>query len=58
MTSVSSQVEALSTTVNGIINSLTMLGENAAGIEAGLMTAQKYNGKIKRKETGIFQNTR
>ena len=40
MTSVSSQVDSLASTVNGIISSLTMLGENAAGIEAGLVAAQ------------------
>ena len=40
MTSVSSQVDSLASTVNGIISSLTMLGENAAGIEASLVAAQ------------------
>ena len=40
MTGVSSQVDSLASTVNGIISSLTMLEENAAGIEAGLVAAQ------------------
>ena len=65
MTSVSSQVEALSTTVNGIINSLTMLGENATGIEAGLMAAQSQlasitaalEGVVTSEELGLISST-
>ena len=53
MTSVSSQVESLSTTVNGIISSLTMLGENAAGIEAGLMAAQSQLASITAALEGV-----
>ena len=65
MTSVSSQVEALSSTVDGIINSLTMLGDNAAGIEAGLMAAQSelasitaaLEGVVTSEELGLISST-
>ena len=65
MTSVSSQVEALSSTVDGIISSLTMLGENAAGIEAGLMAAQSelasitaaLEGVVTSEELGLISST-
>ena len=65
MTSVSNQVDALSTTVNGIISSLTMLGDNAAGIEAGLMAAQSQltaitaalEGVVTSEELGLISST-
>ena len=65
MTSVSSQVETLSTTVNRIISALTMLGENAAGLEAGLMAAQAQldsitaalEGVVTSEELGLISST-
>ena len=65
MTSVSSQVDALSTTVNGIISSLAMLGENAAGLETSLMAAQTQltaitaalEGVVTSEELGLISST-
>ena len=53
VTSVSSQVESLSSTVNGIISSLSMLGENAAGLEASLMSAQSQLASITAALEGV-----
>lgn len=65
MTSVSSQVESLSTTVNGIVSSLSMLGEGAAGLEAGLLAAQSQltsitaalKGVVTSEELGLISST-
>ena len=46
MTGVSSQVESLSTTVNGIMDSLTMLGNNTDELEAGLIAVQSQLASI------------
>lgn len=65
MTSVSSQVESLSSTVNGIVSSLMMLGEGAAGLEAGLLAAQSQltsitaalEGVVTSEELGLISST-
>lgn len=65
MTSVSSQVESLSNTVDGIIDSLTMLGESGESLEAGLMSAQSQlasitaalEGVVTSEELGLISNT-
>ena len=65
MTGVSSQVDALSNTVDGIINSLTMLGENGENLEASLMSAQSQlasitaalEGVVTSEELGLISNT-
>lgn len=65
MTSVSSQVESLSNTVDGIISALTMLGENGESLEAGLMSAQSQlasitaalEGVVTSEELGLISNT-
>lgn len=65
MTSASSQVESLSTTVNGIVSSLSMLGEGAAGLEAGLLAAQSQltsitaalKGVVTSEELGLISST-
>lgn len=64
MTSVTSQVEFLSTTANGIISSLNMLGENATDIEIALMAAQSelmsittvLEGVVTSKELGLISS--
>lgn len=65
MTSVSSQVDGLSTRVDGIISSLTMLGTDVTGLEAGLMAAQAelasitaaLEGVVTSEELGLISNT-
>lgn len=65
MTSVSSQVETLSSTVNGIISSLSMLGDNAAEFEASLMAVQSQlasitstlEGVVTSEELGLISST-
>lgn len=65
MTSVSSQVESLSNTVDGIISALTLLGESGESLEAGLMSAQSQlasitaalEGVVTSEELGLISNT-
>ena len=65
MTSVSSQVDGLSTRVDGIISSLAMLGTDVTGLEAGLMAAQAelasitaaLEGVVTSEELGLISNT-
>lgn len=65
MTSVSSQVESLSNTVDGIISALTMLGESGESLEVGLMSEQSQlasitaalEGVVTSEELGLISNT-
>ena len=65
MTSVSSQVESLSNTVDEIISALTMLGESGVSLEVGLMSEQSQlasitaalEGVVTSEELGLISNT-